>query len=180
MSQNGDTTPIIIRPATPDDARNIAELHIRSWQWAYRNQLPDEYLQHIASKLDARTNAHYNALAHPSAHQRRWIAEYNNAIAGFACTNLSHDPDATPETAQVEALYLAPEAAGKGIGRALFSYTVDDLRRNGYVQATLWVLKTNQRARKFYESAGWLPDGQVKVEERPGAILHEVRYHMMF
>jgi Acetyltransferases len=179
MEQNIDPTPIIIRAALPGDARAIAALHIRSWQWAYRNLLPAEYLQRIEASLEQRTKAHYAALANPSKRQRRWVAEYNGTLAGFAFTDTSNDPDATPEIAQVEALYLAPEAAGKGIGRALFSYTVAELRRQGYGQATLWVLKNNQHARKFYTSAGWLPDGQTKVEERPGVTLQEVRYHTL-
>ena len=47
----------------------------------------------------------------------------------------------------------------------------------GYERATLWVLKTNLRARGFYEKAGWTTDGTTKTEERPGALFHEVRYH---
>lgn len=75
------------------------------------------------------------------------------------------------------ALYLAPESVGQGIGRALFAHAVEDLRQRGYTEAILWVLRNNQRARTFYEAAGWTPDGVSKTEERPGALLDEVRYH---
>ena len=40
----------------------------------------------------------------------------------------------------------------------------------------LWVLKTNERARRFYEIAGWKTDGQTKTEERGRVVLNEVRY----
>lgn len=35
---------LTIRRATPADARSIAELHVHSWQWAYRGLLPDAFL----------------------------------------------------------------------------------------------------------------------------------------
>ncbi|HEU5369692.1 MAG TPA: GNAT family N-acetyltransferase, partial [Ktedonobacterales bacterium] len=84
--------------------------------------------------------------------------------------------DAPPLTGEVRAIYLAQAAAGKGIGRALFAHAVADLRARGYQRATLWVLESNARARRFYEVAGWRPDGARKTEERPGALLREVRY----
>ena len=74
------------------------------------------------------------------------------------------------------AIYLEPDAVGKGIGRVLFERSVEDLRERGYDVATLWVLETNARAPRFYEAAGWSADGATKTEERPGAVLREVRY----
>jgi len=69
-----------------------------------------------------------------------------------------------------------PPLSGQGIGRRLFAKAIHDLAQRGYREVTLWVLDTNQRARSFYESAGWVPDGATKTEELPGAVLREVRY----
>ncbi len=41
-----------VRPATIDDARSIAELHIRSWQWAYKGLIPDSYLESLPTTLE--------------------------------------------------------------------------------------------------------------------------------
>ncbi len=41
-----------IRLATIDDARSIAELHIRSWQWAYKGLIPDSYLESLPTTLE--------------------------------------------------------------------------------------------------------------------------------
>ena len=46
----------------------------------------------------------------------------------------------------------------------------------GYRQATLWVLDSNARARRFYAAAGFQPDGAVKVDDSRGFPLAEVRY----
>lgn len=40
----------------------------------------------------------------------------------------------------------------------------------------LWVLKHNARARRFYERAGFAPDGAEEAEEIAGARVPEVRY----
>ncbi|RAS29045.1 hypothetical protein BCL80_107157 [Streptomyces avidinii] len=41
---------------------------------------------------------------------------------------------------------------------------------------TLWVLKENVRARRFYERAGFRPDGAEETFEAGGARVPEVRY----
>ncbi len=167
---------VIIRPATFADAPAIAEVHVRSWQWAYRGQLPDDFLDRMSETLDRRVKAWQEQWTHLPPDHRWWIAEQSGRIVGFAITQPSRDADVPPMTAEVALIYLLPEAAGKGIGRRLFAHAVEDLRQRGYRQAMLWVLESNVRARRFYEAAGWCPDGAGKVEERPGVLLREVRY----
>jgi hypothetical protein len=45
-----------------------------------------------------------------------------------------------------------------------------------FEQATLWVLDSNIRARRFYEAGGWVADGARKVDESHGFPIAEVRY----
>ena len=49
-----------IREAEPKDARAIAEIHVRSWQAAYRGQLADDYLDEL--KVEDRLEMHQRAL----------------------------------------------------------------------------------------------------------------------
>jgi ribosomal protein S18 acetylase RimI-like enzyme len=53
---------------------------------------------------------------------------------------------------------------------------VDRLRRDGFRVATLWVLVSNDRARRFYERSGWRVDGGKKTEEWSGVVLREERH----
>jgi hypothetical protein len=64
---------------------------------------------------------------------------------------------------------------GTGLGRSLFGHVVTDLPQREYQAATLWVLDTYARARRFYEMAEWRPDGKTKIEHFPGFDLHELR-----
>ena len=102
--------------------------------------------------------------------------EHDGRIVGFATSGPSRDPDAPPGTAEIGAIYLERDFAVPGIGHALLSHTVEDLWRRGYKQATLWVVESNDRARRFYEKNSWTPDGETKIEEWLGAVLPQVRY----
>jgi GNAT superfamily N-acetyltransferase len=113
-----------------------------------------------------------------SSGQHTWVAEEHGRIVGFAIAGPSRDADASPDTGEVGAIYLRRDGAGRGVGRALFAHTVAELWRDGFRQATLWVLDTNLRARRFYEAAGWAPDGAIKLEERPGFVMRELRYRV--
>ena len=173
-----EASGVIIRPATPADAATLAVIHVRSWQWAYRGQVPEAYLDQMGRSLRKRIEARRSQLEHVPPEYRWWIAEDDWRLAGFAITRPSEDGDATQGTAEVVALYLDPGAIGQGIGRSLFAHAVADFRQRGFRQATLWVLESNERARRFYEVAGWTPDGARKSEKRPGFSLHEVRYRI--
>lgn len=173
------TEQVTIRQATLADAEALARLHVRSWQWAYRGQLPDEFLDRMPDSMDRRIEARRAQLADLPPDYRVWIAEQAGQMVGFAVTEPSRDADAPPSTGEVSLIYLEQEAAGKGMGRTLFAYAVEDLRQRGFAQAILWVLETNARARRFYEAAGWYPDGASKTEEWTGVTLREVRYRIV-
>ena len=101
-----------------------------------------------------------------------WVAEDGGRVVGFAVTGRSEDADADERTGELYAIYLEPDRVGTGLGRTLFEHAIDDLRERGYGVITLWVLETNEQARRFYESAGWAPDGtntseRVDCEMRP-------------
>lgn len=167
---------VSVRRATPDDADAFADVHARSWQVAYRGLVPDEVIDGVVDSRNARADRMRAMLAVADEPHHVFVACESETVVGMAVTAPSRDPDATPTTGELEAIYLAPEAIGRGIGRALHDRALADLRERGFTEATLWVLRENQRARRFYEAAGWLTDGETKDEERPGGTLHEVRY----
>jgi L-amino acid N-acyltransferase YncA len=100
-------------------------------------------------------------------------------IVGFSALGPSRDADATPGTAEVLAIYVHPEKWNKGIGRALMSASLDDIRNGKFDQVTLWVLEANQRARSFYESFGFEHDGVMKDDDQwKNIVLREIRYRL--
>jgi GNAT superfamily N-acetyltransferase len=163
-----------IREATPADARAIAEIHVRAWRAAYRGQLPDDYLDGLS--VDDRLAQHEWSLRHPRETWRMWVTDDGGSVVGFAVTGPSEDADADERTGEVYAIYLEPDRVGTGLGRLLFGHAVEDLRTRGFTTATLWVLETNERARRFYELAGWKPDGVAASERIDCLMMPTLRY----
>jgi GNAT superfamily N-acetyltransferase len=71
----------------------------------------------------------------------------------------SRDEDATEDTCEVTAIYVAPSAWRAGTGRALLSAALDEVRQSDWREVTLWVFAANAGARAFYDGFGFVPDG---------------------
>lgn len=171
------TAELTIRRALPDDAGEIADVQARSREAAYRGLVPDEAIEQMVGGRTARTERIRALLDAADEPRHFFVAIEGIDIVGMAVTSPSRDPDATSETGELVSIYLAPEAVGRGIGRALHDAAMADLRDRGFTEATLWVLRENERARRFYEAARWTCDGATKEEHSwPGGVLHEVRY----
>jgi ribosomal protein S18 acetylase RimI-like enzyme len=165
--------PIRIREAQPADAEPIASIHVRAWQAAYRGQLDDGYLDGLSAADRLPTTR--SMLESGPEDLRVWVAE-EDGIVGFAVTGSSQDADADRRTGELYAIYLEPDRVGTGLGRSLFEHAIEDLRRRGFGAATLWVLETNDLARRFYERAGWSTDGTATSERVDCEMRPTVRY----
>jgi GNAT superfamily N-acetyltransferase len=164
-----------IRPARVGDAPGIALIHVRSWQGAYRGLLPQGFLD----GLDPVQRAGFweRILAAGGERGGVVVADGGEGLLGFACFGPARDEDADPgQTGEIMAIYLLPDAWGKGWGRQLMAAAVAGLTGAGFSQAVLWVLDTNERARRFYQAVGWSTDGAVKPDTIGGAAVTEVRY----
>jgi GNAT superfamily N-acetyltransferase len=165
-----------IRPATPADTDGIGLAHVRSWQSAYRGKMPQDYLDGLDPAPRAERWRRVMAETEPS---RGGVlaAVADGAITGFASFGPSRDHDTDPRrTGEVFAIYVDPDAWGTGTGRQLMAGAAAELARLGYTDAILWVLDTNDRARRFYALAGWTEDGASKTDASRGFAITEVRY----
>lgn len=145
---------IEIRPATADDADHIGLVHVRSWQWAYRGQFPDDFLDTI--DLDRRTRWWRTALTE-DRDIAVFVAAHSDGILGYCHVGASRTEG--PEIGELHSVYLLEHATGRGIGRALVLAGLNALRSMGYTEAMLWVLGSNDATRRFYEAGGWHDDG---------------------
>jgi GNAT superfamily N-acetyltransferase len=167
-----------IRPAQPSDAKEIAEVHVRGWQWGYRDLLPAEVLDSLS--VERREQGWKEILRSLLPDGTVLVADLDGRIVGFAGTGPCRDEDAPDGTAELSSLYIEEEVAGTGVGRALMTAAIEFARKAGFTELTLWVLERNARARRFYEAAGMRPDGSAKQEMHPTVpvLLEEVRYRL--
>jgi GNAT superfamily N-acetyltransferase len=156
------------------DASGIADVHVRSWQVAYRGLIDQNFLDRLSHAEHLSMWRHRFEAADPDLHVL--VAEAGGELIGFSSFGPSRDGDAGVSTAEVYAIYLAPEWFGTGVGRRLFDGAADMLVGLGFRDSTLWVLEVNHRARRFYEAAGWRWDGARSVHADAGLTEPILRY----
>jgi ribosomal protein S18 acetylase RimI-like enzyme len=165
---------LIVREAQCPDAQAIGEIHVRTWQNAYRGQVPDAYLDSLS--IEKRTATWQDIILYPKPFAKTFVGSVNGDVIGFCSVGKSRDDDATPETGEMYAIYIDPDFMGKGVGSALMQRGLEHIKESGFTKATLWVLESNRITRRFYEHKGWTADGAKKTDPREGFELREVRY----
>lgn len=176
-----------VRPAVVDDAESLASAHVRAWQAAYAGAMPADFLADLEAA--DRVAGWRKRIAQTAADSALFVADVDGVAVGFAIVGPERDagPEGDAEHADVVerrgelfALNVDPDHWRDGHGRRLLVAATDELTRRGYRQAVLWVLDSNERARRFYGRFGWNADGETKREELKGPsgpfTLDEVRY----
>lgn len=163
-----------VRQARQSDARGIAEIHVASWQSAYRGIIPDSFLDNLS--VESRERVWETALAEGT--DQVLVFEQVGRLIGFASFGPSRDDDSDRErVGEIYAIYLDPGEWRKGYGLALVEAAMETLKAQGFSEVTLWVLDKNERGIGFYEAMGFRADGVGKVGRRRDEVeSHEVRY----
>jgi GNAT superfamily N-acetyltransferase len=163
---------LTLRDARPEDALSVARVHVRSWQVAYRGLLPHDYLDALRPE-DRMT--HYDFGKIDATAPATIVAAFDdNTIVGFATAGPSGAD--TPMTGELMALYVEPDAWGRGVGRRLIEEARARLHRSGFTDALLWVLVGNERAAQFYRRDGWSTDDHRRTQRVWGVLVDEIRF----
>ncbi|HEY9721771.1 MAG TPA: GNAT family N-acetyltransferase [Oscillatoriaceae cyanobacterium] len=131
-----------VRLAEPEDAEGLCEANVRSIREvcgadpAYTPEQIDRWCEY-------KTPAWYRELM-TMAHKRLYAGLLDGAIAGVGLLDL--------KLGKIELLYLAPEALGAGLGRALLKRMEHEAREH---QLTALTLQSTTVAREFYERQGY-------------------------
>lgn len=136
---------LVLRPAEPDDAAELADVHLRSRATAAMPagiHPPEEVRAFLSGRLVV---------------DEVWVAEVAERVVGYLRM--------TPTW--VDDLYVLPEYAGRGVGSALLDLT-KSCRPEGF---GLWVFERNAPARAFYARHGLVEvrhtDGSGNEEREP-------------
>ena len=173
MSQSrGASLAVLILPAGPADAEELARVHVRSWRETYRGMLPDAYLARMSEAAFARRFR--RALTFPGPNDVTLAAASPRGLLGYVQAGPSRAR--VEGEAEVATLYLLREAQGLGLGKRLLVGAARAMAAQGARALMLTVLEANVGARGFYEHLGGVADA-ARPEPGPGGqLLYEVAY----
>ena len=164
---------VTVRLARAGDADAIGRIQVETWRAAYTGLMPDEAV--AGFDVASRQQQWREWLGRtPRPASATFVVEDGGEVVGFASLGASRDEEAEQE-AELYAIYLHPSCWDRGIGRALLQRAEESMRSSGFRRAVLWVLDGNERAIRFYETAGWEANGR-KDDEFQGASVTELRY----
>jgi GNAT superfamily N-acetyltransferase len=163
-----------VRPATPQDAAGIAAVQVTTWRAAYAGLMPAAFLAglDVGSGTDRWTRLLQDETV------RTFVAVGPDGVEGFVTAGPARDADLPPETGEVYAVYVRPDAQGRGLGRALMA-TASGWLAGENEHGAVWVLTANAPSRAFYEALGWRADGAARAIDVGGALVDEVRYYCL-
>lgn len=142
------TLTIDVRPAEPDDALAIAEVHRAAWTQAYTGVIPFKSLRAMVERRGMRW--WQRAIRGSTS---ILVLDVGGTIAGYATLGLNR-ARALPQEGEIYELYLRPEYQGIGLGRRLFSEARRLLGSLGCKGLVVWCLEENDGGLAFYRSAG--------------------------
>lgn len=148
-----------------DDRSEISAIYEKSWKYAYRGIVPDDYLDSIpegrwASKID---NPEWKTL----------VFTCDGKPVG-TCSFCASRFDDFRGYGEIISIYFLPGCTGKGYGRKLLERAISELRKDGYSYVHLWVLEQNRNARAFYSKLGFEDTESVIEDEIGGKMLKEI------
>lgn len=139
-----------IRQARQDDAADVAQVYIDSWQDTYPGVLPSALLRAMTPKGQT---ARWLAAIRAKNRETVLVADTNSlGIVGMASLGRSRDSDLGFD-GEVYTLYVDPSCYGMGVGRALLKGAFRCLRADGMTSCVIWAHALNN-ARYFYEAMG--------------------------
>lgn len=132
---------MLVRPATPDDSRKVADIWFHGWR--------DGHLGNVSDELVAiRTEQSFGLRAAERVSDTT-VATVRHEVAGFVMV----------VDDEVEQVYVSADHRGAGVAGVLLAEAERLVEANGHERAWLAVVAGNARARRFYERNGWADEG---------------------
>ncbi len=157
-----------IRYITPvDDRAAVSRVYEESWKFAYKDIIPQGYLDSIPEGQWA------SGIDRPG--WKNLVCIDHDRIVGTSSIGKSRF-EQFRDWGEVISIYLLPEYIGKAYGRHLMEFAVSELKKQGYEKIFLWVLEENVRARRFYERFGFSLTDDFFDDKIGGKLLRQVRY----
>lgn len=176
----------VVHAVRDDHFQAMSLIHALGWRDTYKGYVPDEYM---AREI---TNDRWVNLFREDYEQNRCqgLLLYRDDVP-VSCLNygparttnynagqLSSLPNENySDWGEIISFYTHPDERGKGYGGMLFEEACRRLAEVGHKNAFVFVLRENERGRRFYASHGFTWDGTyAEIPFPPDSICIDLRY----
>ncbi|MFI9603374.1 GNAT family N-acetyltransferase [Streptomyces sp. NPDC052043] len=166
---------LTVRAMTETDVPAVSAIRVAGWKAAYIGIVPQSFLDGMTVEADSRQRRRH--FEKPKKGMTNLVAvDIHGRVVGWACLGPFRGDGTSTSVGELYALYVQPSLTGSGIGRTLLEAVHAQALADSFDRMQLWVLTDNTRARRFYERAGYVPDGAVQADDYDGVSVSEVRY----
>lgn len=145
-----------IRVGVAEDAAALARMHVTSWRETYTGILPDAMLSSLS--VEGRKTIWDQVMSQPTTAGSTVVhlAEHGGQIIGFGSCGSQRTEHLKEKgyDGEISAIYILRKHQRHGLGARLLRVMAADLLSRGFSAASLWVLRENTPARRFYEQYG--------------------------
>jgi GNAT superfamily N-acetyltransferase len=177
------TADVSVRPARAGDGAEVARVQTVAWRTAYRSVLPAAVLDSWDEEAAAQA---WNsaAVTPPTPGHGVLVAVERGSVVGFTAygpAELGTDEMPSPDgpTTEVATLLVEPRWGRRGHGSRLLAAVADLARAGGARRLQVWLPEADQVSARFFESAGWAPDGWARTLDTGAEPLRELRWHAL-
>ena len=172
---------------TDEHFRAMSLIHALGWRDTYVGYVPDDYMAREITddrwvpffRADYETGRCHGLLLYsgdtPVACLNYGPARVENYNAGTSDATFPND--AYEGWGEIISFYTHPDHRGRGYGGALMEEALRRLKAAGHENAFVFVLRENERARRFYAAHGFAWDGtHADIPFPPDAVCVDLRY----
>lgn len=166
MANIEQKTEIRIRPATSEDATNLAAMSITVWVNTYaKDGIRNSYSTYLFNEF---TRFNFKEIIGRD-HQHLWVAENKNSLVGYLqLSTASPCPKQTYCKTEIERLYILDRYARAHIGSRLLEKSLEFCREANTSNIWLSTNIENNPAIKFYANSGFDIVGTIMFELEDG------------
>jgi GNAT superfamily N-acetyltransferase len=135
-----------IRKATADDIPLIRELCFKVWPQTYASAITQEQIDYMLDKMYSSASLQKQM---DSGSQFIFVYDESEPV-GFASYF-----EKAPSVFKLDKIYVLVSQQGKGTGRFVIDYIIDEIKRKGATALQLQMNRHN-KARNFYEKLGFV------------------------
>lgn len=161
-------------------------IHALGWRDTYKGQVPGDYMAREITdhrwvkvfRQNHKTGTCHGLLLYsgdaPVACINYCPARKSDTDDGSIC---AFDNTGYEDWGEIVSLYVHPAEQGKGYGSILLEEALARLKAAGHSSVFLFVLRENERARKFYAAHGFSWDGtRAEISLPPDTVCVDLRY----